>query len=363
MARIDALFDNMLQQRGSDLHLEQGQVPKIRLRGELIPISGYGVLTQEHMPALIREIVEPERWQLFERQGDLNFTYAPQIGVRFRACYFRHFFGYGAVFRAIPKRVPTLDEIGAPETVKKFSAFRSGLILVTGPTGCGKSTAVAALIDAINRQSNRKIVTLEAPVEFVHTSQKSMVIHREVGPDTVSFAAGLRGALKAGANVIMVANMSDQETIELALNSVEMGVLLIGVLNTNSATEALDRIVDSFPGSKKEQVRSLLANSLRAVLTQHLLKSVNQARRWAAHEVLIQGPGLSSMIRSGDTSKIMSMIQTGKKQGMICLDDSLLALVKENKVTRETALPVAQDHERFLRMLKQSKSPSGPTSG
>ncbi len=221
-------------------------------------------------------------------------------------------------------------------------------MLVTGPTGSGKSTTLAAIVDYINRSKVRKIITIEEPVEFVHRSKKCMITHREVPEDTASFASGLQSAIRSDANVVLVGEMRDRETIELALTATEMGVLVFGTLHTNSAPKTLDRIIDVFPANKKPQIRSLLAVSLKGIVAQQLLRSADGKRRWAAHEILLYTPPLGGVIRNGDTNKLISYMQTGRKVGMITLDDCLLEMIKDGKVTREEAHKKAQEKSRFL---------------
>jgi twitching motility protein PilT len=287
MAEIDGLFREMMERGGSDLHLEEGRKPKVRVNGDLEELEGAPALERDGMERLLGEIAGRERWDKFAASGDLDFAYAMGEDARFRANYLRQFRGYGAVFRVIPSRVLTLDEIGAPEVFRTFGDIQSGLVVVTGPTGSGKSTTLAAIIDHINSTQKKKIVTIEEPVEFVHSGKQSVIIHREVGQDTESFAAGLRGALKSDANIVLVGELRDRETIELALTAAEMGIMVFGTLHTNSAAKTIDRIIDVFPAKQKNQIRSLLANCLRGVVAQQLVKSADGGRRWAAHEILL----------------------------------------------------------------------------
>jgi twitching motility protein PilT len=322
MAKIDALFREMTAMGGSDLHLEEGRKPKARVNGDLMDMS-LGEMSQAEMRSLLGEISGPERWEKFETAGDLDFAYAMGDEARFRANYLRQFTGYGAVFRIIPSKVLSLEDLGAPEVFKTFAETQSGLVVVTGPTGSGKSTTLAAIIDHINANYCRKIVTIEEPVEFVHVSKKSIIIHREVGPDTQSFMAGLRGGLKSDVNIILVGEMRDRETVELALTAAEMGILVFGTLHTNSAAKTIDRIIDVFPAMKKNQIRSLLANSLKGVVAQQLVKSADGKRRWAAHEILLSCSPLPGIIRSGESLKLGSVMQTGRLAGMQTMDDCL----------------------------------------
>lgn len=346
MARIDSLFREMTRMGGSDLHLEEGRAPKARVNGDLVDMP-HPVLDAGALRDLLEELSGSERWERFESGGDLDFAYAMGDEARFRANYLRQFTGYGAVFRVIPSKVLTLEQLEAPEVFRSFAELASGLVVVTGPTGSGKSTTLAAILDHINATQCRKIITIEEPVEFVHQCKRSVVSHREVGEDTESFQAGLKGALKSDANIVLVGEMRDRETIELALTAAEMGILVFGTLHTNSAAKTIDRIIDVFPAKKKNQIRSLLANSLKGVVAQQLLKSADGARRWAAHEILLHCQALGGIIRAGETIKLNSVMQTHRQAGMITMDDCLLEMVRAGKVSPETAYLKALDKSRF----------------
>ncbi len=347
MAAIDNLFKQMMSKGGSDLHLEEGQPAKIRLNGELEPLGSLEKLTRSELEILLREVATPESWRKYEEMGDADFAYSMGDQARFRANYLRQFHGLGAVFRIIPSKVLSLEQIGAPEVFKSFADLTAGLCLVTGPTGSGKSTTLAAIIDHINATKSLKIVTIEEPVEFVHQGKKSIIIHREVGLDTETFSAGLKGALKSDVNIVLVGEMRDRETIELALTAAEMGILVFGTLHTNSAAKTIDRIIDVFPAKKKNQIRSLLANALKGVVAQQLLRSADGSRRWAAYEILLHCSPLAGIIRSGETINLTSTMQTNRHAGMIAMDDCLMELVKAGKVTLEAAYIKALDKSRF----------------
>lgn len=347
MARIDQLFDLMLQRGGSDLHLNQGQHPKLRVHGHLEEIKQHPILTKEAMVEVLSEIAGESHWERYMKSGDTDFAYSMGTKARFRASYLRQYNGLGAVFRTIPSTVLNLEQLEAPEVFKSFADLRAGLVLVTGPTGSGKSTTLAAIIDFINSQKRRKIVTIEEPVEFMHQNKQSMIIHREVGPDTVSFYSGLKSALKSDANVILVGEMRDRETIELALTAAEMGILVFGTLHTNSAAKTVDRVIDVFPAKQKDEIRSVLANTLRGVVSQQLLRSADGSRRYAAQEILLFTNSLPAVVRSGDTNKLLSVIQAGKKVGMRTMDDHLTELLTAGKISKEDALLKAHDKARF----------------
>ncbi len=347
MAQLDTYFDSLIQAGGSDLHLLEGSPPKMRLHGHLEAMPGEAVLTREKLETLLAEICPEALWENFLRSGDIDFAYAFPGKARFRANYLRQFHGNAAVFRVIPSRIMTLDELGAPPALKGFAALQSGLVLVTGPTGSGKSTTLAAVIDHINGEFIRKIVTIEQPVEFMHIPKQSLVVHREVGPDTESFASGLKGALKSDANIVLVGEMRDRETIELALTAAETGMLVFGTLHTNSAAKTIDRIIDTFPAQRKNQVRSLLGNSLKGVVAQQLLPTVDGKGRHAAYEILLHTSALPGIIRSGDTSKLTTLMQTGRQAGMQTMDDCLMELVQSGRVSQEAAYFKALDKSRF----------------
>ncbi len=347
MAEIDNLFHILINKNGSDLHLEEGQKAKIRLLGKLETI-GTEILTREKMIALMSPIALKEDWRDFTTRGDLDFAYTLGTQARFRANYFRHFFGLGAVFRLIPSEIRPIEDLDLPAHIKDFAKWHSGLVLVTGPTGSGKSTTLAAIIDCVNNTSTQKIITIEEPVEFMHINKKCLISHREVGKDTASFASGLRTAIKSDANIILVGEMRDKETIELALTASEMGILVFGTLHTNSAAKTIDRIIDAFPPNRKNQIRTILANNLKAIIAQQLLPSMDGKRRWAAYEILLRTQGLSNIIQSGETMQLTSEIQTNRAQGMILMDASLMELVKTGKVSKEDAYLKAIDKAKFL---------------
>lgn len=346
MHKIDALFNQMMEKGGSDLHLEEGYTPKIRLNGHLTDLHPQR-LTKTMMVDLLSEICGPEQWQRYGKTGDLDFAYEMGAKSRFRANYFRHADGMGAIFRIIPTKILSLDDLGAPEVFKGFGFLRSGLILVTGPTGSGKSTTMAAVLHHINQNFARRIITIEEPVEFVHQSQKCLISHREVGEDTVSFSSGLKGAMRSDADIVLVGEMRDRETIELALRATEMGVLVFGTLHTNSAAKTIDRVVDVFPQAQKDQIRGLMGSSLQAIVAQQLLRSADGSRRYAVHEILLSTPSLPGVVKAGDAAKLASYIQTGRRIGMQTLDDTLDQMVKEGKVTKEEAYKKAIDKKRF----------------
>jgi twitching motility protein PilT len=348
LAKIDPLFTTLIQEDGSDLHLEQGQRPKLRKNGELREIPQYPVLEKNYLLDMMREIAAKEDWCRFENTGDLDFACAMGSQARFRANYFRHFFGYGAIFRLVPSKIKTLNDLGLPATIQQFTRFPSGLVLITGPTGSGKSTTLAAIINHINETQTKKIITIEEPVEFLHQNKKSLMTHREVGLDTATFASGLRSALKSDVNIILVGEMRDQETIQLALTAAEMGILVYGTLHTNSAVKTIDRVIDVFPAPRKSQIRTILANTLKGVLAQQLIPNTNRTQRFAAYEIMLSMPALGPIIQSGETLRLTSEIQANGRHGMILMDDCLMRLVNEKKIAREDAYMKAVNKSRFF---------------
>ncbi|MDE1921755.1 MAG: PilT/PilU family type 4a pilus ATPase [Candidatus Omnitrophica bacterium] len=344
---INDLFNILISKNGSDLHLEEGQKPKARIQGTMVEI-GDEPLTHEKMLALMSPLAAEEDWHRFATHGDLDFAYAFDDHARFRANYFRHFFGLGAVFRMIPSKIRSIEELGLPPRIKDFAQWRSGLVLVTGPTGSGKSTTLAAIIDYINAGFAQKIITIEEPVEFTHPNKKSIISHREVGKDTATFASGLRTAIKSDANIILVGEMRDRETIELALTASEMGILVFGTLHTNSAAKTIDRVIDAFAPNRKNQIRTILANNLKAIIAQQLLVSVDKTRRWAAYEILLRNQALGNIIQSGETNRLTSEIQMNRGMGMVLMDDSLMELVQAKKITKQEALLKAIEKIKFL---------------
>ncbi len=352
MPKIDSLFEQLIAHKGSDLHLEQGQKPKLRVHGSMREIEGSDVLTSEVLTSLLQEIVLPESWETFQDTGDLDFAYAIPEKARFRANYYRQFYGLGAVFRIIPSHIVSLEDLDLPQSLRGLANLRSGLALITGPTGSGKSTTLAAIIDHINRTRQAKIITIEEPVEFVHKNRECIISHREVGLDTRSFASGLKSAIKSDAEIILVGEMRDRETILLALTAAQMGILVFGTLHTNSAAKTIDRVIDVFPVDQKNQVRMILANTLQVVVSQQLLKSADGQRRWASYEILLRTSGMSAVITEGDTFKLTSEIQLNKSRGMILMDDCLAQLVIDGKVKKEEAYMKALDKPSFQARLK-----------
>jgi twitching motility protein PilT len=348
MAKIDALLDELLRRRGSDLHLGVGYPPLLRARGELVPLREAPIEAAE-MEALLFEIVSSAEREKITTELDLDFAYAYGDRARFRANYFHKTSGLAAVFRTIPTKVLSLEDLGCPEVIRRMSERRAGLLLVTGPTGSGKSTTLAAMIDSINRTRACHILTIEDPVEFVHPPLKAQVTHREVGPDASSFAAAIRSAGREDADVILVGELRNNETMKLALQLASFGVLVFGTVHTNSAAATIDRILNAFPSDEQPQVRGMLSESLLAIISQQLLKSADGAGRVAAYEVLVSSSALAAMVREGKTVQIPSLMQAGQSVGMQTMDMALERLLQRGAVSFEDALEKALDKESFTR--------------
>ncbi len=350
MAIIDAYFQKLIDLGGSDLHLSQGQPPKIRVHGAIKPI-GDEILDQATMEAMMTEICDQRAWDKYQDRGDLDFAYEMDGDNRFRCNYLRQQYGYGAVFRIIPTKIASLEQLGIPPVVKEFGHLRSGLVLVTGPTGSGKSTTLAALLDYINTNFRRHIITIEEPIEFVHRNKRSIITQREVPIQTPSFADGLRAALREDADIVLVGEMRDLETISLALTAAETGLLVFGTLHTNNARKTVDRIVDVFPADQQSQVRTMLAASLKGVVAQLLMKTANGRGRVAVNEVLVSTPAVSSIIREGATQKLYDVIIGGKAQGMQFMDETIWQKLRDGLVSPMEAYMKAIDKARFKGFL------------
>ena len=304
MAHIDKWLQQLLDKEGSDLHLRSGLKPMMRVHGVMIELEDEPVLTQEMMGSILAEASGERRWERFKEKRDIDFAYSLGEKARFRVNYLQQIDGHGAVLRLIPFNVLSLKKLGAPEILWNLPRYRAGLVLVTGPTGSGKSTTLAAIVDEINQTQERHVVTIEDPIEFVHQSQKSVVTQREVGEDTPSFSRALGDALREDPDVVLVGEMRDLETIALAITLAETGVLVFATLHTNSAAKTVDRLIDVFPAKQQQQVRTMLSESLSCIVAQQLLRRADKPGRIAAHEILFSSKALASVIREGKTEKI-----------------------------------------------------------
>jgi twitching motility protein PilT len=312
---------------------------------------------------MLSEVCGPRNWEIFEERGDLDFAYEMDAASRFRCNYLKQTNGYGAVFRLIPTKIATLEQLGIPPVVKEFGHLRGGLVLVTGPTGSGKSTTLAALIDYINENFSRHIVTIEEPIEFVHSNKRSIITQREVPGDAESFPVALKAALREDADIVLVGEMRDLETISLALTGAETGLLVFGTLHTNNARKTVDRMVDVFPAGRQAQARAMLANSLRGVLAQLLFKKADGSGRNAVNEILIANAAVAAIIREGATQKLQDVIVSGKGQGMQFMDDAIWAFLEQGIIAPHEAFMKAIDKNRFKKFLPPEEEHLGDAVG
>ena len=358
MAEVDALLSQLKNDGGSDLHLAVGSVPRMRIKGELVDIEGRPVLTDTTLRSMMEEIAAPAQWVDYEHCGDLDFAYGLPGVARFRANYLVQEHGLGAVFRVIPEEILSIAQLNLPEAIVELAQLEKGLVLITGPTGSGKSTTLAAIINHINESYSRHIVTIEDPVEFVHCNKRSVISHREVGSHTGGFGPALRAAIRQDADVVLVGEMRDPETIGLATTAAEMGLLVFGTLHTQNASKTIDRIVDAFPANEQGQVRLSLSESLAGVVSQLLLPTADGHGRCAVHEILLRTSGLPNVIREGNTSMLHSIIQSGRGQGMQAMDDVLFAYAKEGRIRPADAYMKASNKARFEPLLSSSEKPA-----
>ena len=348
VAAIDEIFKIIKEQGASDLHMASGSPPMLRIGNDLQAIE-YDRLTPELNRKLLYELMTPTQVAAFERDKEIDFAHEIPGVVRLRCNIFEQRNGIAAVFRLIPTEIRTAEQLGLPETILRFCDLDRGLVVVTGATGSGKSTTLAAMIDWINDHDRGHIVTIEDPVEFVHPNKKCLVNQREVGGTTKSFTAALKSALREDPDVILVGEMRDLETIKLAITAAETGHLVFGTLHTNSAASTVDRIIDVFPADQQQQIRVMLAESLKGVVAQRLLRRKGGKGRAAAFEILKVTPAISNMIREGKTFQIGSAIQIGRKDGMVSMDQSLNELVSKGVVEAAEAAPHASSPSSILR--------------
>jgi twitching motility protein PilT len=326
----------MRDQGASDLHLTCGEPPKFRIHGELFP-ADEEPLTNDRLSEIMQEIVTEEQWRLFCKDHDFDFAYAIPGYARFRTNFLYEYKGLGTVLRMIPDEMMSFEELGLPNAVLQFCALQFGLILVTGPTGSGKTTTLASIIDYINENYTKHILTIEEPIEFVHNHKKCLITQREVHLHTQSFTKALRSAMRMDPNVILVGEMRDPETISLALTCAEMGILVFGTLHTNSAAKTVDRIVDVFPAEEQARIRTMLASSLQGVIAEQLLRRSDKPGRIAAFEILVGSPALGNLIRTGQAAKINSMIQSGGTHGMQAMDIHIKRLLDQGIISGHEA--------------------------
>jgi twitching motility protein PilT len=343
---ITELLAFVVKNKASDLHLSSGLPPMIRVHGDVRRIN-LPALEHKDVHAMVYDIMNDGQRKVYEENLDIDFSFAVPNLARFRVNAFVQNRGAGAVFRTIPDKVLTLEQLNAPKIFAEIARTPRGIVLVTGPTGSGKSTTLAAMVDDINENDYGHILTVEDPIEFVHQSKKCLINQREVGPHTLSFQNALRSALREDPDVILVGEMRDLETIRLALSAAETGHLVFGTLHTSSAAKTVDRIVDVFPAAEKEMVRAMLSESLRAVISQTLLKTKDGSGRVAAHEIMIGTPAIRNLIRENKIAQMYSAIQTGQQFGMQTLDQNLQEMVKRNLVSSAEARMKAANKDNF----------------
>jgi twitching motility protein PilT len=347
MAQIDRMLHLMKAANASDLHLKAGMRPRYRVLGELRDVEGSPVMTREEVDKLTRELLSEEQDRYYRETGEIDFAYGDVKSGRFRCNFFVEYWGPAAVFRRIPVEIPSLKELQLPTTLETLIHLRGGIVLVTGPTGSGKTSTLASLLDLINSQYRKHIITLEDPIEYLHPSKKSVVHQRGLHYDLIDFPSGLRAALREDPDIILIGEMRDLETIRLALTAAEVGSLVFATLHTNGASQSVDRIIDVFPAEEQPQIRAMLSQSLAGVVSQVLLRRVDTGGRIPATEVMFGNPAVSNLIRENKIQDIVSVIQAGKQQGMHTLDDSLVGLVTKKLVDPEEAYSYAENKGWF----------------
>ncbi|NIL95692.1 MAG: PilT/PilU family type 4a pilus ATPase [Planctomycetales bacterium] len=353
MPKIDELLLNMSKTGASDLHMVVDQKPKYRVDGEVVIQEQYPVMDRQMVDEYLSEIMTAEQKQRYLEVLDFDFAYGIADKFRYRCNYFFQRTGYGAVFRIIPTEILTLEQLNLPPVLMKLCNLRAGLVLVTGPTGSGKSTTLAAMINHINETQRRHVLTIEDPVEFVHHNKQSMISHREVGNHTKSFGSALRAVTRQDADVVLVGEMRDLETISLALSAAAMGTLVYGTLHTNSAPKTIDRIIDVFPTDQQPQVRTMLAESLRGIVAQQLLRKKSGKGRVAVNEILLGNRAVSSIVREGKIEALTSVLQSGRREGMQEMDDALERLVEDGTIDGRDAYMKAVAKKRFEQYMPE----------
>jgi twitching motility protein PilT len=350
-ASLDTMLVAMIEEKGSDLHLTVGAPPMIRVHGSLRGMADYDKLMPEDTRILLRSIVNDTQWHRFEEEQELDFAYSIERVSRFRVNMYNQRGSFGAAFRAIPHTIKRLDELGVPESVARFAGLPRGLVLVTGPTGSGKTTTLAALLDLANRSRASHIVTIEDPIEFLHPHKKSLVNQREVGADTQSFATALKHALRQDPDIILVGELRDLETTAVALTAAETGHLVLATLHTQSAAQTVDRVIDIFPPHQQQQIRSQLSLALQGVVTQALAPRADGNGRTIVTEVMIATPAIRNLIREGKAHQIPSFMQSGAGEGMISFDQHLADRVRNQIITFEQALDLCHSAEAVTRLV------------
>ncbi len=349
--RIEILLEEVVRRRASDLHLQVGLPPMIRVDGELLPVAGFNALDEPSVEALIFAILDQDQQQILDKDKEFDFSFAFGTLGRFRVNAYHERGNLAAAFRLIPNEIKTVAELGVPPIVSSFANFPRGLVLITGPTGSGKSTTLSSLVDKINEERAQHIITIEDPIEFTHKSKKSVVVQREVHYDTYSFSAALRSSLRQDPDVVLIGEMRDLETISAAITIAETGHLVLGSLHTNSAAQSIDRMIDVFPPHQQPQIRAQLSNILMAICSQRLVPAIGGGRVVAA-EILIANPAVRNIIREGKSHQLDAVIQTGADSGMQTMDRTLVGLVQNGTVTYDDARSFAVDLSEFERLMR-----------
>ena len=359
MHLIDKYLSDMLEKGGSDLHLCTGQPAKYRIHGSITPKDDH-IIDAAEMEAMLKEICLPvSRWETYLKIHDMDLAYEIPGLARFRCSYFYNYYGMGGVFRQIPSKILTAKQLNLPQPIIELCGTPSGLILVTGPTGSGKSTTLAAMIDYINDTSSKHIITLENPIEFVHKNKNCTIVHREIGLHSKSFPNALRGAMRSDPDIVLIGEMRDLDTIRLGLTCASMGMLVFSTLHTNSAPKTVDRIIDAFPANEQMQIRTLLAECLQGVVSQQLCKKVGGGRI-ASHEILLYTDALPNTIREGQIANIKTIIEANRGRGMISMDNNLMRLLEEGLITTREAYMKASDKKVFQELLAQESDEEAP---
>lgn len=349
--RIEVLLDEVIKKKASDLHLQVGLPPMLRVDGALLAVTGADALDEESIEALIFSILDEDQKQILLKDKEFDFSFAYGELGRFRVNAFHERGNLAAALRLIPNEILTIEQLGLPAVVNKFAEAPRGLVLVTGPTGSGKSTSLAALVHKINSEQSKHIITIEDPIEFTHKSQKSVIVQREVHYDTYSFSAALRSALREDPDVVLVGEMRDLETIASAITIAETGHLVFATLHTNSAAQSIDRMIDVFPPHQQPQIRAQLSNILTAIVSQRLIPTIGGGRV-AAAEILVATPAVRNIIREGKSHQLEAVIQTGAEFGMQSMDKQLVTLIHEGSITYDEARNFAVDIDELDRLMR-----------
>jgi twitching motility protein PilT len=349
--RIEVLLEEVVKKRASDLHLQVGLPPMLRVDGSLLPVPGFNPLDEANVEALVFAILDQDQQQILMKDKEFDFSFAFGNLGRFRVNAFHERGNIAAALRLIPNEIKSVTELGMPNVVMGFADFPRGLVLVTGPTGSGKSTTLAAMVDKINTEKSHHIITIEDPIEFTHKSKKSVVVQREVHYDTYSFSAALRSSLRQDPDVVLIGEMRDLETISAAITIAETGHLVFATLHTNSAAQSIDRMIDVFPPHQQPQIRAQLSNILMAIVSQRLVPAIGGGRVVAA-EILVANPAVRNIIREGKSHQLDAVIQTGADQGMQTMDRTLVNLVQAGTITFDSAREFAVDVTEFERLMR-----------